>query len=128
MKKLVFRFFLNSKKGFKKYIKKKSLSSLREKIAKLHNENIILSKDEFYGVPKQKIFNQYLGQKLLYSKFLWVYLFFYSKNSKVIFPLPGNGKNHSMKMAQKLAKLFLQFYIVFFCYIHFLREYIFSLR
>lgn len=106
MKKLVFRFFLNAKKGFKKYIKKKSLSSLREKIANLHNENIISSKEEFYGVPKQRIFNQYLGQKLLYSRFLWVYLFFYSKNSKVIFPLPGKWQKSLDENGTKISKTF----------------------
>ena len=106
MKKLVFRFLLNSKKGFRKHIKKKSLNKLREKIAKLHNENIILSKDEFCGVPKKKIFNQYLGQKLLYQRFIWVYLFFYSKNSKLIFPLPGKWQKLLEESGTKVSKTF----------------------
>ena len=121
MKKLFFRFVLNSKKGFRKYIKKRSLKTLREKIAKLHNKNVLLSKDEFYGTPKQKIFNQYLGQKLLSQKFIWVYLFFYFKKSKLIFPLPSKWQKSLEESGTKINKTFsLILYYLFLIYSFFL--------
>ena len=126
MKKLVFRFFLNSKKGFRKHIKKKSLSTLREKIFNLRNESIILSNDEFYSTPKKKIFNQYLGQQLLNQKFIWVYLFFYSKSSSLIFPLPSEWQKSLQESGTKVNNTFsLILYYFFLIYSFFIGLYFF---
>ena len=65
IKKIVLRFFLHSKKGFKNYLKTEGLSQIRKKISRLHNEYILISDEKIFNESKKKIFNQYLGQKLL---------------------------------------------------------------
>ena len=126
MKKLIFRFILNSKKGFRKYIKKDSLGTLRRKIFKLRNENVISSNDNFFETPKQKIFNQYLGQELLNQKFIWVYLFFYSKGSRLIYPLPRKWQKSLEKNGTRVNKtLSTILYFFFFNIFIFVRTKIF---
>ena len=120
MKKLIFRFILNSKKGFRKYIKKDSLGTLRRKIFKLRNENVISSNDNFFETPKQKIFNQYLGQELLNQKFIWVYLFFYSKGSRLIYPLPRKWQKSLEKNGTRVNKTLSTILYFFFLIYSFL--------
>ena len=64
IKKIVLRFFLHSKKGFKNYLKTEGLSQIRKKISRLHNEYILISDEKIFNESKKKIFNKYLGQKL----------------------------------------------------------------
>ena len=57
MKKLLIRFYSSCKKGQKKYIiKNKSLSTLREKISKLYDQDILSLDEKLFGsktvVPK----------------------------------------------------------------------------
>ena len=81
-------FFLNTKKGYYKFIKLGKLSFLREVIAILHQTNFINSKEKFHDVEKSKILRQYFGQKLLYQRFIWIFFYFQNKKKKIIFPLP----------------------------------------
>ena len=93
IKKIVLRFFLHSKKGFKNYLKTEGLSQIRKKISRLHNEYILISDEKIFNESKKKIFNQYLGQKLLYQRFIWTFFYFFSKKKKIIFPLPKEWQN-----------------------------------
>ena len=77
MKNFFKRLYSGCKKGQKKYLKKnKSLSAYREKVSKLYDQNVLSSEEKLFDVTKKKLFNQYLGQKLLYQKFTVVYFFF----------------------------------------------------
>ena len=49
IKKIVLRFFLHSKKGFKNYLKTEGLSQIRKKISRLHNEYILISDERTHS-------------------------------------------------------------------------------
>ena len=86
MKSFLIQLYSNCKKGQKKYLRKnKSLSAYREKVSKLYDQNVLSSEEELFDVPKKKLFNQYLGQKLLYQKFTLIYFFFMKRVVSLFF-------------------------------------------
>ena len=88
MKSFFFNFFLNIKKGYLNLVKSKELSTLRKYISILHKTDFIKSDENVYNVRKKKILRQFLGQKFLYQRFIWIFFYFKKKNRKIIFPLP----------------------------------------
>ena len=127
MKSFLIQLYSNCKKGQKKYLRKnKSLSAYREKVSKLYDQNVLSSEEELFDVPKKKLFNQYLGQKLLYQKFTLVYFFFYEKGGKFIFPLPVKWQKSLEESGMKINKtLSLFLYYLFLIYSFFLGVYFF---
>ena len=114
IKKIVFKFFLHSKKGFKKYLRENGLSKIRKKIANLHNEHVLSSEEKIFDEKKKKIFNQFLGQKLLYQRFIWIFFYYYSKKKKIIFPLPKKWQQ-SLEKTDTVVNGF--FSNIFYCLI-----------
>ena len=88
MKSFFFTYFLNIKKGYLDLVNSKELSTLRKYISILHKTDFIKSDENYYNVKKKKILRQFLGQKFLYQKFIWIFFYFKKKNQKIIFPLP----------------------------------------
>jgi polysaccharide biosynthesis PFTS motif protein len=127
MKNFFKRLYSGCKKGQKKYLKKnKSLSAYREKVSKLYDQNVLSSEEKLFDVTKKKLFNQYLGQKLLYQKFTVVYFFFYEKGGKFIFPLPIKWQKSLEESGMKINKtLSLFLYYLFLIYSFFLGVYLF---
>ena len=113
IKKIAFNFFLHSKKGFKKYLRENGLTKIREKIANLHNMYVFDSDEKIFDEPKKKIFNQFLGQKLLYQRFIWVFFYFYSKKKKIIFPLPNKWQESLDKSGTTINKFFSNIFYYF---------------
>jgi hypothetical protein len=92
--KLRFIFWLNVKKGYKKFIKKKGLEFYRSLISDLINYDFNIEEKKFSSLiyrnytHKNKILSQYIIQKYMNNFLFYAFCFFLNKNKKMIIPIP----------------------------------------
>jgi len=125
MKSFFFTYFLNIKKGYLDLVNSKELSTLRKYISILHKTDFIKSDENYYNVKKKKILRQFLGQKFLYQKFIWIFFYFKKKNHKIIFPLPIEWSKKLIEQNIKVNVILSYFLYLIFSIYQFIKGFFF---
>ena len=118
--KIKIKLWFNIKKGYKKFINDRGLENFRSLKKNLFLVNIKHNKLK-EGLILQTDLNkpllQYVNQKLFDNYFFYVFLFFFNKNKKIIFPIPKEFnsvlKNHNYDVNFFLSNTLWKFFCIF---------------